>query len=245
MGQDRERKINKYVTDDGRKPKRLIVESIGEKSTEKLVAKARPTTNIRFNDFFSCVYSISIERRVERRTRDTTWMCQEQMIRLLRHDNSVKTSRFRGRIFRSELHLLRTAQFEHVSVSCKGGGGIKKRFKCCVDPHSPETFLYLRAIQGHSEGAHINPTLQDNVLLPDDVAEHIYHVGSSRYALDHSIGIDSGWRRRQERVTCGVLYVREPDVRRSAQRSRVRPDESQNWSVQKTQENTPRHSVLV
>ena len=48
-----------------------------------------------------------------------------------------------------------------------------------MDPHSPETFLYLRAIQGHSEGTHINPTLQDNVLLPDEVAEHIYHVGSS------------------------------------------------------------------
>ena len=109
-----------------------------------------------------------------------------------------------------------------------------------MDPHSPETFLYLRAIQGHSEGAHINPTLQDNVLLPDDVAEHIYHVGSSRYALDHSIGIDSGWQRRQERVTCVVLYVREPDVRRSAQRSRVRPDESQNWNKKhwKTHQNT-------
>ena len=106
-----------------------------------------------------------------------------------------------------------------------------------MDPHSPETFLYLRAIQGHSEGAHINPTLQDNVLLPDDVAEHIYHVGSSRYALDHSIGIDSGWQRRQERVTCVVLYVREPDVRRSAQRSRVRPDESQNWN-----KNTGKHT---
>ena len=25
----------------------------------------------------------------------------------------------------------------------------------------------------------MNPTLQDNVLLPDDFAEHIYHVGSS------------------------------------------------------------------
>ena len=25
----------------------------------------------------------------------------------------------------------------------------------------------------------MNPTLQDNVLLPSDFAEHIYHVGSS------------------------------------------------------------------
>ena len=53
------------------------------------------------------------------------------------------------------------------------------------------------------------------------------------YALYHPVGIDSGWRKRQERVTCGVLYGRKPDVRRSAQRSRVRPDESQNCSVQK------------
>ena len=65
-----------------------------------------------------------------------------------------------------------------------------------------------------------------------------------RYALDHSIGIDSGWQRRQERDTCVVLYVREPDVRRSAQRSRVRPDESKNWSVQKnTGKQTKTHCI--
>ena len=43
---------------------------------------------------------------------------------------------------------------------------------------SPESLLYLRAIQGHSGGKHIDPTLQDSVLLPDDFAEHIYHVGN-------------------------------------------------------------------
>ena len=66
------------------------------------------------------------------------------------------------------------------------GGGIKKRFQYCVDPSSPETFLHPQAIQGQSGGTHIDPTLQDNVLLPDHFAEHIYHVGSS-----HSI-IQSG-----------------------------------------------------
>ena len=36
----------------------------------------------------------------------------------------------------------------------------------------------------------------------------------------------------QERDTCGVLHRRKSDVRRSAQRSRVRPDAAQNRSVQ-------------
>ena len=35
----------------------------------------------------------------------------------------------------------------------------------------------IRAIQGHSGGALVDPTLQDNVLLPNDCIEHINHVG--------------------------------------------------------------------
>ena len=66
---------------------------------------------------------------------------------------------------------------------------VKKRFQYCVNPNSPEHFLYLRAIQGHSGGLHVDPTLQDNVLLPGDFAEHIYHVGNSHDL--HSI-IQSG-----------------------------------------------------
>ena len=58
-----------------------------------------------------------------------------------------------------------------------------------MDPYSADTILYLRAIQGHSEGKHINLSLKDNVLLPRDFAEHIYHVGSSHDT--HSI-IQSG-----------------------------------------------------
>ena len=54
---------------------------------------------------------------------------------------------------------------------------------------SADTILYLRAMQAHSGGKLINPTLQDNVLLPSDFAEHIYHVGGSHDT--HSI-IQSG-----------------------------------------------------
>ena len=75
--------------------------------------------------------------------------------------------------FVHNLRLLRTGRFKHGQVSCK------EEVESRRDPSSPETLLYLRAIQGHSGGKHIDLRLQDNVLLPNDFAEHIFHVGSS------------------------------------------------------------------
>ena len=47
-----------------------------------------------------------------------------------------------------------------------GGGGNKKRFQYCTDPSGQE-ILYLRALQGHSGRNSIDPSLQDNVLIPN------------------------------------------------------------------------------
>ena len=57
-----------------------------------------------------------------------------------------------------------------------GGGGNKKRFRYCTDPSGQE-ILYIRALQGHSGRNPIDPSLQDNVLIPDDFFECIYHIG--------------------------------------------------------------------
>ena len=57
-----------------------------------------------------------------------------------------------------------------------GGGGNKKRFQYCTDSSGQET-LHFRALQGHSGRNPIDPTLQDNVLIPDNFFEYIYHVG--------------------------------------------------------------------
>ena len=57
-----------------------------------------------------------------------------------------------------------------------GGGGNKKRFQYCTDPSGQE-ILYLRALQGHSGPNPIDPSLQDNVLIPNDFFEYIYHIG--------------------------------------------------------------------
>ena len=58
------------------------------------------------------------------------------------------------------------------------GGGPKKRFQYCLNPNSSKHILYFRAIQGHSGGNLVDPALQDNVLLPDEFAEYIYHIGN-------------------------------------------------------------------
>ena len=53
-----------------------------------------------------------------------------------------------------------------------GGGGNKKRYQYCTDLSG--AILCLRALQGHSGRSLIDPTLQDNVLIPNDFFEYIY-----------------------------------------------------------------------
>ena len=59
--------------------------------------------------------------------------------------------------------------------SMAGGGGEKKKFQYCSD--SSGIILYLRALQGHSGRSLIDPTLQDNVVIPSIFFQYIYHVG--------------------------------------------------------------------
>ena len=74
---------------------------------------------------------------------------------------------------------------------------------------------------------------------------HLSRWKLSRLTRHHPVWIDSRRKRLQEREACGVLYGRKSDVRRSAQRSRLRPDESQNCSVLKSLDNTPTYTILV
>ena len=48
-----------------------------------------------------------------------------------------------------------------------------------LNPHYSEHVLYITAIQGRSGGTLVDPTLQDNVLLPDDFADYICHIGNA------------------------------------------------------------------
>ena len=66
-------------------------------------------------------------------------------------------------------------------------GGNKKRFQYCTD--SSRTVLYLRALQGHSGRNLIDPSLQDNVVIPDGFFKYNYHV---RCAINLDSIINSG-----------------------------------------------------
>ena len=83
-----------------------------------------------------------------------------------------------------------------------GGGGNKKRFLCCTDSSGQE-ILYLRALQGHSGRNPIDPSLQDDVLIPDDFFDYIYHIGCAinLHSITNSGLIPGGQNLGKERQT--------------------------------------------
>ena len=48
----------------------------------------------------------------------------------------------------------------------------QERFHFCADPSGQE-ILYLRALEGHPGRNLVDPSLQDNVLIPDDFFKFI------------------------------------------------------------------------
>ena len=81
-----------------------------------------------------------------------------------------------------------------------GGGGNKKRFQYCTDSTRQE-ILYLRALQGHSGCNPIDPSLQENVLIPGQFLRvHLSHRMCDQFTLHHETRIDTGrtkiWARK-------------------------------------------------
>ena len=95
------------------------------------------------------------------------------------------------------------------STMAKSGGN-KKRFQYCTD--ASREILYLRALQGHLGRNLIDPSLQDNVLIPDDFFKYIYHVGCAINL--HSIinsGLIPGSQSLSKRQTVFFLPVNPMD----------------------------------
>ena len=83
-----------------------------------------------------------------------------------------------------------------------GGGGNKRRFQYCTDP-SEQEILYFRALQGHSRRNPSVPTLQDNVLIPNDFFEYICHIGcaANLHSITNSRLISGGQISSRDRQT--------------------------------------------
>ena len=83
-----------------------------------------------------------------------------------------------------------------------GGGGNKKRFQYCTDSSGQE-ILDLRALQDHSGRNPIDPSLQDNVLIPNNFFEYIYHIGCAvnLHSITNSGLIAEGQNSSRDRQT--------------------------------------------
>ena len=87
-------------------------------------------------------------------------------------------------IFRTNLSTLNIGLMMKGRAKWQEADATRKDFQYCTDSSGKE-ILYLRALHGHSGRNHIDPSLQDNVLIPNNFFEYIYHIGC---AVDlHSI----------------------------------------------------------
>ena len=84
-----------------------------------------------------------------------------------------------------------------------GGGGNKKIFQYCTNPSGQE-ILYLRALQGHLRRNPIDPSLQDNVLIPNDFFEYICHIGcvTKLHSITNSGLIPGGQNLSKRQTVC-------------------------------------------
>ena len=136
----------------------------------------------------------------------------KKLIHLLRHariqredDEVVEFWRIKDNLQKHFQHCHHWSD-DKWKKSMAGGGGNKKRCQYCAD--SSGTILYLRALQGRSGRNLIDPTLQDNVVIPSDFFQYIYHVGCAINL--HSIinsGLIPGGQNLSNRQTVFFLPV--------------------------------------
>ena len=82
------------------------------------------------------------------------------------------------------------------------GGVVKRRLQYCTDDSG--TIVYFRALQGHLGSNLIDLSLQDNVVIPSNFFQHIYHSGCAW---------PGGWRPQGRRTTGGGGLARVPNLR--------------------------------
>ena len=104
----------------------------------------------------------------------------KKLIRVLRHGNLPREEDGAIEFWRNKDDLQKYFLHCHHWSDDKWkksmtGGGDKKRYQYCTELSG--VILYLRSLQGHSGRSLIDPTLQDNVVIPSDFFQYIYHVG--------------------------------------------------------------------
>ena len=86
------------------------------------------------------------------------------------------------------------------------------RFRYCLipslEPNYPKGFLYFRAIQGHSRGTLVDPTLQDKCTDSRGLRRvHLPHRERDRHAFYYQQWTDSRWKASQKRERQCVFFT--------------------------------------
>ena len=232
--------IKKYVKEMTEETQVDHIDYIGD-STGKFLAKARPEqTSIPTTSSPTVTLPYLLRDWIDVEPGQYDKSCFEvskKMIRLLRHDLSVLREEDGAVMFRSDSRLLSIGQVEHGCIICQKEEDLR-RDSSIVWIHSLSIPSCTRSLW--------RKTLRDNVLLPSDFVENIYHVGSSSDM--HSIiqsGLILGGKDVKKGRHAVCFTAREPNVHRSLSREGLRRDEAQDCSVQTQLGNTPKHSVLV
>ena len=179
------------------KPQRRISVS---SSTKTIPIGERTWTDIEPQDYSSIDYPVSKQL--------STLLCHGNLPR--EEDGAIEFWRLKDYLQNHFLYGHYWSDEKCKSTMAKDGGN-KKRIQYCTDP-SRQEILYLRALQGHPGRNPIDPSLQDNVLIPDDFFEYIYHVGCS--IILHSIinsGLIPGGQNLSKRQTVFFLPVNPMD----------------------------------
>ena len=111
----------------------------------------------------------------------TDYSVSKKLINLLRHgilpredDGAIEFWRIKDYLQNHFVHSPHWSDEKWKSIMARGREN-KKRFRYCA--YSSGEILYLRVLQGHAGRNSIDPSLQDNVLIPDDFFKYNYHVG--------------------------------------------------------------------
>ena len=192
------------------------LESTAHAFASRSKAKAKPQRRVSASSFTKTI-PIGERNWTDIEPQDhspTDHSVSKKLINLLRHgtlpredDGSIEFWRLKEYLQNHFVHSRHWSDEKWKSETA-GGGGNKKRFQYCTDPSGQE-ILYLRALQGHSGRILIDPSLQGNVLIPDDFFKYIYHVGCAINL--HSITkfrIDT-WRSKIEQQTDSILSACE------------------------------------
>ena len=110
----------------------------------------------------------------------------------------------------------------------------------------PKVTSFFRAIQGHSGSNLVDPALQENVLLPEDFSEYIYHVGNvSEIHFNNQKWTDPRRKKSHKRQAVRVFHCSEPDGRRSKHcRKSIRLGQAKDRTIQKYLESSSKKQCI-